>query len=62
MKKDITERLKVLLAVLTSIPLVWVYQQIDPSTGNKFLLLILNTIPSLIAVLVGIPVLYFFLR
>ena len=62
MKKDIAERLKVLLAVLTSIPLVWVYQQIDQSTENKFLLLILNTIPSLIAVLVGIPVLYFLFK
>ncbi|ELS04321.1 hypothetical protein Xen7305DRAFT_00040500 [Xenococcus sp. PCC 7305] len=62
MKKDIAERLKVLLAVLTSIPLILVYQQIDQTTENKLLLLILNTIPSLIAVLVGIPVLYFLFK
>ena len=54
----IGDRLKVLLALLVLIPLGWLYLSIDHNTSSRYLLLILNIVPSLCAVLIGIPVLY----
>lgn len=56
---DVKERLKVFLSFVFLVLLFLFYYVIPSQTENKFFLFFLNVIPSLAAVLIGVPCLYF---